>query len=147
MLTIVDSVNDEWIKFIRDDPVRPEISVDFRVSVNRFIVVLTSNEKLSSIVCVSLHDRVPASVQDLYDTAINPMIAVMYTIWSYESGAGSRLVEELLEYISKNMRYIDRCVTLSPKTEMARKFHTKNGAFVFRENSDTVNYEYLLTRE
>jgi hypothetical protein len=33
-------------------------------------------------------------------------------------------------------------VTLSPKTEMARKFHLKNGAEVFRENPDTVNYLY-----
>jgi hypothetical protein len=25
---------------------------------------------------------------------------------------------------------------------MAKKFHTKNGAGVFRENLNTVNYEY-----
>ena len=25
---------------------------------------------------------------------------------------------------------------------MARRFHLKNGAIVFRENIDTVNYEY-----
>jgi hypothetical protein len=33
-------------------------------------------------------------------------------------------------------------VTLSPKTEMARRFHLKNGAGVYRENSTTVNYIY-----
>jgi hypothetical protein len=33
-------------------------------------------------------------------------------------------------------------VTLSPKTEMARKFHLKNGAEVFQENETTVNYLY-----
>jgi hypothetical protein len=33
-------------------------------------------------------------------------------------------------------------VTLSPKTDMARKFHLKNGAKIFRENEETVNYEY-----
>jgi hypothetical protein len=25
---------------------------------------------------------------------------------------------------------------------MAKRFHTKNGAIVFRDNSETVNYEY-----
>jgi hypothetical protein len=42
---------------------------------------------------------------------------------------------------------IKRFVTLSPKTEMARRFHIKNGAVVFRENTDTVNYEYLISTE
>jgi hypothetical protein len=27
---------------------------------------------------------------------------------------------------------------------MARRFHIKNGAQVFRENDSTVNYEYIL---
>jgi hypothetical protein len=39
--------------------------------------------------------------------------------------------------------YIKRFVTLSPKTEMAKRFHLKNGAIVFRENEETVNYEYI----
>jgi hypothetical protein len=33
-------------------------------------------------------------------------------------------------------------VTLSPKTEMARRFHHKNGATTYRENADSVNYQY-----
>jgi hypothetical protein len=33
-------------------------------------------------------------------------------------------------------------VTLSPKTEMARRFHLKNGASELRENSNTINYIY-----
>jgi hypothetical protein len=31
---------------------------------------------------------------------------------------------------------------LSPKTEMARKFHLKNGARELRENINTINYIY-----
>ena len=44
--------------------------------------------------------------------------------------------------LSKNKPEIQRYVTLSPKTEMAKRFHMRNGAVVFRENEDTVNYEY-----
>jgi len=35
-----------------------------------------------------------------------------------------------------------RFVTLSPKTEMARKFHHSNGAITLSENEVTDNYEY-----
>jgi len=29
---------------------------------------------------------------------------------------------------------------------MARRFHLKNGAIVFRENLDTTNYEYQVDK-
>ena len=63
-------------------------------------------------------------------------------LWSYAAGAGRRLIEEAQEKIRQEHPEVDTYVTLSPKTEMARKFHLKNGAEVFRENPDTVNYLY-----
>ncbi len=46
------------------------------------------------------------------------------------------------ERIKENKQSIKRWVTLSPKTEMARVFHHKNGAFTLQENLETINYEY-----
>ena len=40
------------------------------------------------------------------------------------------------------MPHIKRFVTLSPKTEMAKKFHLRNGATELQENETTVNFEY-----
>jgi len=37
---------------------------------------------------------------------------------------------------------VETFVTLSPKTEMARRFHHKNGAVTYRENADSINYLY-----
>ena len=65
-----------------------------------------------------------------------------YTIWSYAPGAGRKLIFDAVEHIKQNNKDITRFVTLSPKTDMAKKFHTRNGAIVFRENEETVNYEY-----
>ena len=31
---------------------------------------------------------------------------------------------------------------MSPKTEMAMKFHLSNGAILLRENKETYNFEY-----
>jgi hypothetical protein len=73
-----------------------------------------------------------------------PTTAIFYTIWSYAPGAGVELLRQTVSHIRAQFPTITRFVTLSPKTEMARRFHTKNGAVTFRENLDTVNYEYLI---
>jgi hypothetical protein len=94
------------------------------------------------MVCVSLHDFVPAAVNDLSAETDQPDTAVFYTIWSYKPGAGARLLRETVGAIRSQYPHITRFITLSPKTEMARRFHTRNGAGMLRENPETVNYEY-----
>jgi hypothetical protein len=49
-----------------------------------------------------------------------------------------------VEALKKDYPTLNRFVTLSPKTEMAKKFHHKNGAETFRENEDSINYEYHI---
>jgi hypothetical protein len=142
MLTIITSPSHQLLEFIKDDPVRPDIPAEFRVSNGRKVVALTEENKPDAMVCVSFHDFVPESVQDLDKVTEVPTTAVFYTIWSYKAGAGRDLLVQAVEDIKKTYPTIDRFVTLSPKTEMARRFHLKNGAKIFRENTDTINYEY-----
>ena len=144
MLTFITEITDPLIKFVKDDPVRPEIPTEFRVSPNRFISSIVEGEDPQAMVCVSLCDQVPASVAELAADAIQPTTAIFYTIWSYAPGAGQKLLRETVDRIRKQFPNVTRFVTLSPKTEMARKFHLKNGAEVFRENEDSVNYEYKV---
>ena len=94
------------------------------------------------MVCVSLHDFVPADVEDLKQETVDPTIAIFYTIWSYAPGAGAELLRDTVAGIRKKFPSIKNFVTLSPKTELARRFHLKNGARVMRENQNTINYEY-----
>jgi len=68
--------------------------------------------------------------------------AVFYTIWSYKPGAGRDLIIAAQKSIEAEFPRIQTYVTLSPKTEMARRFHLKNGAREFRENISTINYIY-----
>ena len=144
MLTFITDITSPLIKFLKDDPVRPEIPAEFRVSENRFISSIVEGEDPKAMVCVALQDFVPSSVAELAREALMPNTAIFYTIWSYAPGAGRELLEETVEEIKKRFPDITRFVTLSPKTEMARRFHHKNGAFTFRENEDTVNYEYQV---
>jgi hypothetical protein len=144
MLSIITNSLDPLLDFIKDDPVRPEIPREFRVSDKRFVAALVSDNNPRAMVCVSLHDFVPSSVEDLEKVAQNPTAAIFYTIWSYFPGAGVELLMSTVDKIRQEYPTITRFVTLSPKTEMARKFHLRNGAAVFRDNPDTVNYEYNI---
>lgn len=143
MLSFIKELTDPLLDYLKDDPVRPEIPREFRVSGQRFVSALVE-EHPRAMVCVSLHDFVPESVEDLARDPTEPTTAIFYTIWSYVPGAASELLFQTVEQIRKTTPTVTRFVTLSPKTEMARRFHLKNGARVYRENSDTVNYEYIL---
>jgi hypothetical protein len=142
MLHFIKDLTDKLLDFIKDDPVRPEIPTNFRVSDGRVVAALVNEEKPEAMVCISFHDFVPQDVNELNTIAVVPTTAVFYTIWSYKSGKGQELLIRAVREIQIQHPSITRFVTLSPKTEVARRFHLRNGAIVFRENIDTINYEY-----
>lgn len=143
MIKFINKIEDPLLDYVKDDPVRPELSKEFRVSHNRFVSYLIE-DKVNAVVCVSLHDFVPKSVEDINIISESPDTAVFYTIWSYQTGSGNSLLRNTVEKIKHDMPLIKRFITLSPKTEMARRFHLKNGAKIFRENEHTINYEYKI---
>ena len=144
MLTFITDITSPLLQFIKDDPVRPEIPVEFRVSPNRFVSSIVQEDNPQAMVCVSLCDQVPSSVAELTHDALAPTTAIFYTIWSYAPGAGKELLVRTVEEIKQQFPNVTRFVTLSPKSEMARRFHLKNGAEIFRENEETINYEYKV---
>lgn len=143
MLHFIKDLTDKLLEFIKDDPVRPEISKDFRVSDGRMVAALVDEEQPEAMVCVSFHDFVPEDVKDLSTTSVVPTTAVFYTIWSYKAGKGKELLIQAVREIQNSHPSVTRFVTLSPKTDIARRFHLRNGAIIFRENVDSTNYEYI----
>lgn len=142
MLYFITKRDDPLISYVKDDPVRPEITLDFRIADNAEIIVLLENEKPSAIVCVAYRDFVPKDTVELVSEPYDPSVAVFYTIWSYIPGAGRNLISQARKELTKRKPGIKKFVTLSPQTEMARRFHLKNGATIFSENATSVNYEY-----
>lgn len=145
MLSFITNLTDPLLDYIKDDPVRPELPKEFRVGKNRFVSVLVDDIP-RAMVCVSLHDFIPEDVSDLIRETEVPTAAIFYTIWSYAPGAGVELLRATVSEIQQQWPSVTRFVTLSPKTEMAKRFHLKNGAGVYRENLDTVNYEYSVVK-
>lgn len=143
-LHTINSLSDPLLALVADDPVRPEIAAEFRVSeVSEIIVGQDEYGKPTAVVCVLYRDSVPRSREELLEFAsYEPSVAVFYTIWSYQPGAGRKLIVAARKYIESNKSHITKYVTLSPPTEMARVFHLRNGASVLNVNKDSVNYSY-----
>lgn len=138
----INSLENPLLEYLKDDPVRPDIPRNLRVSRNSEVLVLKTDDVVSAIVCVMYHDSIPSTIDELLDAVVSPTVAVFYTIWSYASGAGRELIVESVKYMKSDKPNIVDYVTYSPKTELARRFHLKNGASVYRENNDSINYKY-----
>jgi hypothetical protein len=152
-VNVIKSVRtDYYLNFIKDDPVRPHLPTFWRVDPNREVFVLEDNEtnEVLAVICTAFCNQVPTDEGELerYSTPTDPDdpigdIAIFYTVWSYRPGAGRDLVLGVAKLIRDTMP-VKRFVTLSPQTEMARRFHLRNGAVVLQVNTTSVNYEYLF---
>ena len=134
---------------VSEDPVRPELTLGFRILHGRKIFGLKYNDEIEAIVCIAYTNEVPTTVKELdYMSQVacqdgqTGSIAVAYTVWSRKRGAGREIINKLLEFI-KEKPFIKRLVALSPLTPMATHFHMKNGARLISINSTTQNFEYL----
>ena len=134
---------------VSEDPVRPELTLGFRITQGRKIFGLKYNDEIEAIVCIALCPEVPFTVRemDYMSQAANQEnergeIVVAYTVWSRKRGAGREIIQKLREWtIEHNFK---RLVTLSPLTPMATHFHVKNGAKQVHINEETQNFEYKL---
>ena len=150
-LTVITNDNNKKLNFkVSDDPVRPELDLEFRLGTGRTVYALTEDGEYKAAICIAYCNDVPTTVKELdklSQATINGThgsIAVAYTVWSKKPRAGRKIIMDLIEIIKKDDT-IRRVVTLSPKTAMAKKFHLNNGAFVLQLNTETDNYEYPIT--
>lgn len=142
MLHIITDITDPLCQYIKDDPVRPELPMEFRVNEHGNIFALVDADlRPQAIVCVRYMNSVPRDVHELAQTW-GDSVAVFYTIWSYAPGSGRDLIMAARSWLQEHRPEISNFVTLSPPTDMARKFHLRNGADILSVNTDTVNYIY-----
>jgi hypothetical protein len=138
----IKDINDPQVRVIKDDPVRPHIPLEQRINEAAEILLLKAGEEILAATCMQWLRDIPESEQDLIDMPKDHNVAVFYTIWSYSPGAGQALIKAAADWLLKDYKDIVNIVTLSPQTEMAKRFHTKNGAKTLRQNKTSVNYEY-----
>ena len=139
--------NDEE-HLIVNDPVRPHIPFENRVGAGKDVFVLSNKDKIRAVICVAYCNEVPTDERDLELFAQQAIqdgqhgsVAVFYTVWSYDKGAGREIVLKTKKLLEKETS-CTRFVTLSPLTEMARTFHLRNGAKFIAKHLDCQNFEY-----
>ena len=138
-----------------EDPVRPELDNKFRTGYGRKIFGVEYQGEIHAVMCFAYTNEIPKSVEELeklstdafLQTAMRDQsggqIAVAYTVWSKKKGGGKLIVKEAFKKIKKS-NHLNRLVTLSPLTEMARNFHLRNGARELSVNEKTQNFEYKI---
>ena len=139
----------------KEDPVRPELDVIFRRSYGRKIFGVRYKKEICAIMCFGFTNDIPTTVKELdlmtRDAYLNSAqkdqnigkIAIAYTIWSKKKGGGKLIVKEVFKMIRKS-NHLNRLVTMSPLTIMARNFHLSNGANELQVNEETQNFEYKI---
>ena len=133
---------------VKEDPVRPNLDLEFRTSYNRKIFGLKYEDNIEGIVCVAFTNDIPTTEKELElmskiaDIEKNPTMAIAYTVWSRKRGAGREIITKLKDHVVKKMPHIERVITLSPLTAMATNFHMRNGAKQILLNDSSQNFEY-----
>jgi hypothetical protein len=139
------------------DPVRPELDNEFRTSYGRKIYGVKYKDEIHAVMCFAFTNKIPKNVKELdllsKDAFLQSAqrgqkigkIAIAYTVWSTKKGGGKLIVKEVFKIIKKS-NHLNRLVTLSPLTEMARNFHLRNGAVEVQINETTQNFEYKVLK-
>ena len=139
------------------DPVRPELDNEFRTSYGRKIFGVKFQDEIHAVMCFAFTNKIPKTVNELdllsKDAFLQSanrdqnvgQIAIAYTVWSNKKGGGKLIVKEVFKMIKKS-NHLNRLVTLSPLTEMARNFHLRNGASEVQVNEETQNFEYKIIK-
>ena len=154
---------------ILKDTVRPKCKISFRITEDREVFAWGYNTNKpntfgypykvhNALCCIAYCDKVPINMEELTESSTHPKpfvppserplkgdIAVAYTVWncSDAKGSGRSLIFALQKHFSEDTR-IKRLVTLSPRTEMAKKFHLSNGAKLLSTNPESYNFEYEI---
>ena len=139
----------------KEDPIRPELDNNFRTSFGRKIYGVKYKNEICAIMCFGFTNEIPKNVKELdlmtKDAHLQSIrrdqrvgkIAIAYTVWSKKKGGGKLIVKEVFKKIKKS-NHLNRLVTLSPLTDMARNFHLRNGAIELQVNNETQNFEYKI---
>ena len=138
-----------------EDPIRPELDNKFRTNYGRKIYGVKYQNEIHAVMCFAYTNEIPKSVEELdkfsHDAFLQSAmrdqnvgkIAIAYTVWSKKKGGGKLIVKEVFKKIKKS-NHLNRLVTLSPLTEMATNFHSRNGSKLLQENDTTQNFEYQV---
>ena len=112
-------INKDEHHLFEQDPVRPHLPIWLRTEAPNETYIYSADEKtIDAVICVAYCDKVPLTETVIFDVK---------------------------KHIESTKPQVERFVTLSPITDMATKFHFKNGAerISIIKAYGTQNFEYV----
>ena len=140
-----------------EDPVRPELDNVFRRSFGRKIYGVKYLGEIHAVMCFAYTNKIPKNVEELdkFSHDVFCKASKRSKCWKNcnrlyslvkKKGGGKLIVNEVFKKI-KSSNHLNRLVTLSPLTDMATKFHSRNGAKLLQINETTQNFEYKIIKK
>ena len=86
---------------VSEDPVRPELTLGWRITKGRKIYGLKYEDEIEGIICLAFTNDIPHSVKELdmmselADLKDEKNIAIAYTVWSRKRGAGKEIINKI----------------------------------------------------
>ena len=120
MKILKDNINDffKWVKGtelvelddidVSEDPVRPDLTLGWRITNGRKIYGLKYDNAIEGIICIAYTNDIPHSVKELdmmselAHLKDEKNIAIAYTVWSRKRGAGKEIIHKVLEFAKKS---------------------------------------------
>ena len=138
----------DFLKTIEHDPIRspellghPKRRFEMPFEVYALVEKQGFGVATNAVVCIANSWFIPQTEEDLETISRNAEggdIIVPYSLWSNQKGSGTLLINALLHKFGNAYKI----VTMSPKTEMATRFHESNGAVLIQSNEESNNFEY-----
>ena len=144
----------DFLKIVEQDPIRPmellggpKRRFETPFEVYALIEKQGFGVATNAVACIAHAWFIPETEADLMEIRQGNQhrirseggnIVVPYSLWSNKKGCGTLLINALLH----KFKDAGKIITMSPKTEMARKFHESNGAFLLQSNEESNNFEY-----
>ena len=93
---------------VSEDPVRPELSLEFRQAYGRKIYGIKDEEgDIAAVMCFAFTNDIPKSVEEMdalsrdaamqavHRAGVQGSIAIAYTVWAKKKGGGKHMVNEV----------------------------------------------------
>jgi hypothetical protein len=124
--------HEEWLDFVKEDPVHPSVSIERRISGNRTIFIYAEEGIPQFMVCARIGNRIPHNMAEVlnddgYSSKYDVTYAIFYSIFRLSSctrkGSGKLAIQELIDHCAA--RDIHYFFTLSPSPLLRNHFNDK----------------------
>lgn len=142
-----EGFNENWLEYIKNDPVHPTISIAKRITGNRTVFVYTDQNGVPQfMVCARIGNKLPRNMMDIlnddgYKSRFDVNYAVFYSVFRLPDaglrGAGTLAIKALIQHCA--LKGIHNFYTLSPIPSLKAHLKTKPDESTIRKYLETFD--------